>query len=157
MTAFGDMDPFQVCCLGEKWRLSAGRSRGRARQKHWEAMEEEQQRLLSAKNCSEEEAKELRALLRTYLVRPLFFISLFLVTRARSFRQQLKKKKKDRPLELSGEVRSEPNMIVHANNNIVSRSRGVSARPRTIVRLCNNSQTGSDCRQLLTRRHRRCR
>ena len=58
---------------------------------------------------------------------------------------------------MSGEVRSEPNMIVHANNNIVSRSRGVSARPRTIARLCNNSQTGSDCRQLLTRRHRRCR
>ena len=31
-------------------------------------MEEGEQRLLSAKNCSEEEAKELRALLRTYLV-----------------------------------------------------------------------------------------
>ena len=62
------MDPFQVCCLGEKWRLSVGRSRGRARQKHREAMEEEQQRLLSAKNCSEEEAKELRALLRTLFI-----------------------------------------------------------------------------------------
>ena len=62
------MDPFQDCCLGEKWRLSVGRSRGRARQKHREAMEKEQQRLLSAKNCSEEEAKELRARLRTYLV-----------------------------------------------------------------------------------------
>ena len=62
------MDPFQVCCLGEKWRLSVGRSRGRARQNHREAMEEGEQRLLSAKNCSEEEAKELRALLRTYLV-----------------------------------------------------------------------------------------
>ena len=61
-------DPFQVCCLGEKWRLSVGRSRGRARQNHREAMEEGEQRLLSAKNCSEEEAKELRALLRTYLV-----------------------------------------------------------------------------------------
>ena len=53
---------------GEKWRLSVGRSRGRARQKHREAMEEEQQRLPSAEKCSEEEAKELRALLRTYLV-----------------------------------------------------------------------------------------
>ena len=62
------MDPFQVCCLGEKWRLSVGRSRGRAHQNHREAMEEGEQRLLSAKNCSEEEAKELRALLRTYLV-----------------------------------------------------------------------------------------
>ena len=62
------MDPFQVCCFGETWRLSVGRSRGRARQKHREAMEEEQQRLLSAKNCSEDEAKELRALSRTYLV-----------------------------------------------------------------------------------------
>ena len=31
------------------------------------------------------------------------------------------KKKKNRPLELSSEVRSEPNMIVHANNNIVSK------------------------------------
>ena len=62
------MDPFQVCCLGEKWRLSVGRSRGRARQNHREAMEEGEQRLLSAKNCSEEEAKRLRALLRTYLV-----------------------------------------------------------------------------------------
>ena len=61
------MDPFQVCCLGEKWRLSAGKSRGRARQKDKEAMEELQERLLSAKNCSEE-ATELRALLRTYLV-----------------------------------------------------------------------------------------
>ena len=61
-------DPFQVCCLGEKRWLSVGRSRGRARQKHRKAMEEEQQRLLSAKNCSEEEAKEPRALLRTYLV-----------------------------------------------------------------------------------------
>ena len=58
------MDPFQVCCLGEKWRLSVGRSRGRARQNHREAMEEGQQRLLSAKNCSEEEAKEQRALLQ---------------------------------------------------------------------------------------------
>ena len=64
----GAMDPFQVCCLGEKWRLSVGRSRGRARQNHREAMEEGEQRLLSAKTCSEEEAKELRALLRTYLV-----------------------------------------------------------------------------------------
>ena len=63
-----DMDPFQVCCLGEKWRLSVGRSRGRARQNLREAMEEGEQPLLSAKNCSEEEAKELRALLRTYLV-----------------------------------------------------------------------------------------
>ena len=96
-------------------------------------------------------------------LRPLLFISLFLVTRARSFRQELKKKKKkkkNRPLELSSEVRSQPNMIVHANNNIVfeqlhhfpkpmkkpgtdrsslSRSRGVRARPRTTVRLCNNS------------------
>ena len=62
------MDPFQVCCLGEKWRLSVGRSRGRARQNHREAMEEGEQRLLSAKNCSEEKAKKLRALLRTYLV-----------------------------------------------------------------------------------------
>ena len=62
------MDPFQVCCLGEKWRLSVGKSRGRARQKDKEAMEELQERLLSAKNCSEEEATELRALLRTYLV-----------------------------------------------------------------------------------------
>ena len=53
-------------------------------------------------------------------VRPLFFISLFLVTSARSFRQELKKKK-NRPLGLSSEVRSEPNMIVHANNNIVSK------------------------------------
>ena len=53
-------------------------------------------------------------------VRPLFFISLFLVTSARSFRWELKKKK-NRPLELSSEVRSEPNMIVHANNNIVSK------------------------------------
>ena len=34
------MDPFQVCCLGEKWQLSVGRSRGRAHQKHREAMEE---------------------------------------------------------------------------------------------------------------------
>ena len=31
------------------------------------------------------------------------------------------KKKKNRPLELSSEVRSEPNRIVHANNNIVSK------------------------------------
>ena len=43
------MDPFEVCCLGEKWRLSVGRSRGRARQNHREAMEEGEQRLLSAK------------------------------------------------------------------------------------------------------------
>ena len=43
------MDPFLVCCLGEKWRLSVGRSRSRARQNHREAMEEGEQRLLSAK------------------------------------------------------------------------------------------------------------
>ena len=58
---------------------------------------------------------------RHFSVRPLFFISLFLVTSARRFRRELKKKKKNRPLELSSEVRTEPNMIVHANNNIVSK------------------------------------
>ena len=41
--------PSRVCCLGEKWRLSVGRSRGRARQNHTEAMEKGEQRLLSAK------------------------------------------------------------------------------------------------------------
>ena len=58
---------------------------------------------------------------RTLDIRPLFFISLFLVTSARSFQRELKKNKKNRPLEWSSEVRSEPNMIVHANNNIVSK------------------------------------
>ena len=60
--------PYRFVASVKKWRLSVGRSRGRARQKHREAMEEERQRLLSARNCSEEEAIELKALLRTYLV-----------------------------------------------------------------------------------------
>ena len=46
-----------------------GRQKPRPRSSETQGMNgEEQQRLLSAKNCSEEEAKELRALLRTYLV-----------------------------------------------------------------------------------------
>ena len=60
---------------------------------------------------------------RNYVaVRPLFFISLFLVTSARSFRQELKKKKKEKSttgVEQRSSIR--PNMIVHANNNIVSK------------------------------------
>ena len=52
-------------------------------------------------------------------MRPLFFISLFLATRARSFLQELKKEK-NRPLELSSEVRSEVPVIAANVRDVVT-------------------------------------